>query len=95
MELKIIAALTILKEEYKEELEKALHAVVDGTCAEEGNVSYDLHQDVKDPMTYVIIEVWKSQEAIDIHNKTAHFLNFVKAVDGKVALSINVIKKVY
>ena len=95
MELNIVAAITILKEEDKNEVVNALQAVVDGTRKEEGNISYDLHQDTQAPMTYIILEAWKSQEAINSHNKTAHFLAFVKAIEGKVALSINVIKKVY
>ena len=94
-ELKIIATITILKEEYKEDVEKALYAVVDGTHTEEGNISYELHQDIQNPLVYVFVEVWKSQAAIDSHNQSAHFLSFVKAIDGKVGLSINVVKKVY
>ena len=95
MELKIIASLSIKSEEFREDILKALHSVVDGTRAEEGNVSYDLHQDINNPAIYTIIEVWKSQEAIDFHNQTAHFQAFVKAVDGKVDLAINIIKKIY
>lgn len=94
-ELKIIAVITA-KEAYQQDILKALHAVVDGTRKEEGNVSYDLHQDTKNPLKYTIIEVWKSQEAIDSHNQTEHFLSFVKAIENKVdGLDIDVIKKVY
>ena len=95
MELRIIASLSIKSEEFREEILKALHTVVDGTRTEEGNISYDLHQDINDPAIYTIVEVWKSQEAIDLHNQTAHFQDFVKAVDGKVDLAINIIKKIY
>ena len=95
MELKIIASLTIENEKDTADIVKALHTVVDATRKEEGNISYELHQDVANPKTYVFIEVWKSQEAIDSHNNSAHFHEFVKAVDGKVALAVNVIKKVY
>jgi len=95
MELKIIASLTIKNEKDTSEIVKALHNVVDGTRKEEGNISYELHKDIADPNTYVFIEVWKSQAAIDSHNNSAHFLEFVKAVKGKVSLAVNVIEKVY
>lgn len=93
--LKIIATVTIKKEEYKDDVVKALHEVVDGTHTEEGNISYELHQDVNNPLVYVFIEVWKSQAAIDSHNQSAHFLAFKEAIKGKVDLEANVIKKIY
>lgn len=94
-ELKIVATI-IVKAANQDELEKVFHSLVDETRKEQGNISYDLHQDVKDPLKYVILEVWKSQDAIDSHNETPHFKAFVAAVDGKVdSLTVDVIKKVY
>jgi Uncharacterized conserved protein len=95
MELKIIASLTIENEKEEENIVKALYAAVDATRKEEGNISYELHQDIANPKTYVFIEEWRSPEAIDSHNNSVHFLDFVKAVEGKVSLAVNVIKKVY
>ena len=94
MELKIVASLTIQDEKHTADIEKALHAVVEATRQEEGNISYELHQDIANPLNYIFIEVWKSQEAIDAHNQSAHFHEFVSAVDGKVSLAVNVMKKV-
>lgn len=94
-ELKIIAVVS-LKEEYKEEVIKAIHNVVDATRKEEGNISYELHENINNPLEVTILEVWKSQEAIDFHNATTHFNDFVKAIDGKVnGLKIDVIRKIY
>lgn len=94
-ELKIVAVI-VVKAEFQEELEKAFQNVVDGTRKEDGNISYDLHQDVKNPLKYTILEVWKSQTAIDEHNNTDHFKAFVNAIEGKVEnLSVDIIKKVY
>lgn len=93
--LMIVATLTVMNETDVAEMVKALHQVVDGTRTEEGNISYVLHQDINNPMTYIIIEVWKSQEAIDYHNQTPHFLAFVEAVKDKTILSVNTMKKVY
>ncbi|GHV69128.1 antibiotic biosynthesis monooxygenase [Bacteroidia bacterium] len=94
-ELKIVATV-VAKKAFQKELEKVFRAVVDGTRKEEGNVSYELHQDVKNALKYVILEVWKSQQAIDYHNESAHFKAFVAAIDGKVeALTVDVIEKIY
>ena len=93
--IKIVAIITIKKEEDKADVIKALHAVVDGTRTEEGNISYVLHQDIKNPLVYVILEEWKSQEAIDFHNQTPHYKALGEAIAGKVDLAVNVIKSVY
>ncbi|MDR2953784.1 MAG: antibiotic biosynthesis monooxygenase [Prevotella sp.] len=95
MELKIIAVI-IVKPEYQEELEKVFRTVVDETRKEKGNVSYDLHQDITNPLKYTILEIWKSQVAIDEHNASAHFKAFVAAIEGKIeSLTIDVIKQIY
>lgn len=94
-ELKIVATI-VVKAAHQQEMEKVFHTVVDATRKEAGNVSYDLHQDVKNPLKYTILEVWKSQAAIDEHNESTHFKAFVAAVEEKVdSLAVDVIKKVY
>ena len=94
-ELKIIATI-LVKKEFKEELIPVFQTVVNETRKEEGNISYELHQDIKNPLKFIILEVWESQEAIDIHNASTHFQNFVKAVENKLDdLSIDVIEKIY
>jgi len=94
-ELKIVAVITI-KQEYRDELLSAIHKLVDATRKEDGNISYDLHQNVNNPAEYTIIEVWKSEQAIDIHNASTHFNEFKNAIDGKInSLKIDVIKKIY
>lgn len=45
--------------------------------AEEGNVSYDLYQEAGKEHAYLMVEVWKSPEAVDSHNKSSHFQAFV------------------
>jgi quinol monooxygenase YgiN len=94
-ELKIVAVIAV-KAEFRDELEKVFRQVVDETRKESGNVSYDLHRDVNNPLKYTILEVWKSQAAIDSHNNSDHFRAFAEAIDGKVdSLTVDVIEKVY
>jgi quinol monooxygenase YgiN len=94
-ELKIVATI-IAKQAFQNELEQVFRTVVDETRKEAGNVSYELHQDTQNPLKYIILEVWKSQEAIDIHNESVHFKAFVAAIEGKIdSLTVEVIKKIY
>jgi quinol monooxygenase YgiN len=94
-ELKIVATI-VAKKAFQSELEQILRTVVNETRKEEGNVSYELHQELQNPLKYIIIEVWKSQQAIDKHNESVHFKAFVAAIDGKVdMLNVDVMEKVY
>ena len=94
-ELKIVAVI-VVKKEFQNELVEVFQNLVNETRKEEGNVSYDLHQDTSNPLKYVILEVWKSDKAVEIHNASAHFEMFKQAIDGKIdGLTIDVVKKVY
>ena len=94
-ELKIVATIVVL-EAYKTELERVFRKVVNETRKEEGNISYDLHQDIKNPCKYVILERWKDNDAIEFHNQTAHFKELLSATEGRVeSLTVDVIEKIY
>ena len=90
--LTIIATVTV-KPEYKEDVLKAIKTVVDATRKEPGNIFYDVFEDVGNPLKFVFIETWKSQAAIDSHNKAAHFNNFIKAVEGKATLEASTLRQ--
>lgn len=91
-ELVIVAHVTV-KPEFKDEMLKAFQAVVEGTRKEPGNISYVLYQDISDPLKFTFVEVWKSQDAINAHNASAHFQTFAKTVDGKADLSASILKQ--
>ena len=93
--LKIVATVTLKDAAFQADFEKALKAVVDGTNTEEGNISYESHKDINNPLVYVIIEVWKSQEAINFHNETPHFKAFVEALGDNADLAVNTMRKFY
>ncbi len=53
---------------------KALAKVlVEGSAAEEGNISYSLNVSKKNPTEFVVMECWKDEATIAFHNKTEHF----------------------
>ena len=93
--LKIVANI-VAKSGFKEDILKALHAVTNGTRKEEGNISYVLHQDIHNPLIFIILEEWKSQEAINFHQQTPHYLALKKDLQGKIeSLTSNIICEIY
>ena len=79
-ELKIIAEI-FLKQGTYDLMKPIFEKVVKGSQAEDGCIYYDIHQDVSDTTNtkYVMVEIWKDQNAIDIHNETPHFNEFKEA----------------
>jgi len=90
--LTIVATVTV-KPEFKEEVLKAVKTVVGATRKEPDCISYKLFEDVSNPLKFVFIETWKSQAAIDSHNKSAHLNAFVKAIEGKTTLEVQTLKQ--
>jgi len=77
--IKIVAKNTV-KEDKKEELLSLVKELVDKSRAEEGNISYDLCEDINDSNVLTFIEEWKDQDAIDKHNATEHFTRLVPKI---------------
>ena len=80
--IKITAIITV-KAEHRAELLDVFTALVGESRKEGGNLRYDLHQDLQNPNRFVFFENWKDQAAVDSHNASVHFQNFLKAIDGK------------
>lgn len=53
-----------------------LTPLVAASQAEEGNVAYSLHKAVAQENVYTMVEVWRDQEAVALHNKSEHFTAF-------------------
>lgn len=84
-EIRIVATL-IAKPEHTATIHRAVERVVEPSRQEVGNIQYDLHEEIGHKGTYVFFEVWASQEAVDHHNNTVHFQNFVKEIEGKLEM---------
>jgi quinol monooxygenase YgiN len=72
-----------------DKLEALRPAVVDvmaATQAEAGNIGYSFSQDLADPATIRIVELWESQAAIDEHMKTPHLATFFQALGASGAV---------
>ncbi len=85
----LVATLKV-KPEYTDEVIKFFKTeLIDQSRAEANNIQYDLHQGLQDKNTLIMYEIWASQQAIDEHNETAHFKNFVAYIGDKVE-SVNI-----
>jgi quinol monooxygenase YgiN len=72
----IIHALFQVKPEHREVFLTATRPLVAGSQAEEGNISYNLLENLQKPNRFMMIEEWKDQQAVDFHNQTEHFTHF-------------------
>ena len=94
-ELKIVATI-VTDQKNNDFVYKELKTIVKQTLKEEGNISYVLHRDLKNPFKYIILEHWKDQAAIDFHNNTTHFKDFGAAIKGKIeGIDVSIIQTIF
>jgi quinol monooxygenase YgiN len=72
-----IVARTVVKEGMVDAYLEIVKELVQASAAEEGNITYTLNQDISNPRAFVMIEIWKDQDAIDKHNASEHFQTIV------------------
>ena len=93
--LRIIAIIKSNRENVVE-VSEILKSLTEDSRKEEGNISYSLCEDVNDDSLFVVIEEWKSQEAIVFHNSTPHFKLFQHNIKDKTEyITIKVLKQVF
>lgn len=88
-ELHVVATIPA-KQGSEDAIRAALTELVEATRQEEGCVSYDLYESQAAPGTFVTVEVWRDQEALDGHMQSPHLQQaFAAAGDhlgGEVAI---------
>lgn len=73
----IVARAEVLPGKEQEFISKA-EPLIQGTRAEEGNISYNLYQNPSNPTAFIFYEEYKDQNAISVHAASAHFQAFGK-----------------
>jgi len=68
----IVIATLRAREDCETQARAALEDAQRGTHEEAGCRLYALHVEVEDPRTFVLIEHWDSQEALDVHGSSPH-----------------------
>jgi quinol monooxygenase YgiN len=64
------------KSEYREELKMILKDLVENSKKETACVQYDLHQNIDDPNIFILHEVWKNKDGLDLHKEQSYSLKF-------------------
>ena len=71
----IFVARVTAKDGCIDKLLEVLQSLVAPSRAEEGCITYDLHQDVENENLFMFYEVWESESHFEAHGKTKHFLD--------------------
>lgn len=66
----------IAKDETIEELKALLNTMVIPSRNEEGCLLYNIYQFIEDPTTFVVIETWENEAALEGHKHSAHYLHY-------------------
>ena len=81
----------------EDELRRELEALIEPTAAEDGYVTYDLHESVEEPGKFFFYENWESEEKLDAHLATPHLVRFAGMIgdllDGD-GLTINKVRRI-
>ncbi len=73
----IVTAKNILKEGNSEKFKELAKDLISETRKENGCISYNLNQDIKNQDILTFIEEWESEEALQLHMNTLHFTSIV------------------
>lgn len=90
MEKKTIVARVEVLNGKEQEFINVAGALIEGTLAEEGNISYNLYQCPSNPTAFIFYEEYKDQHAMDVHAASAHFKTFAKAIGNMLASDLKI-----
>ena len=83
-ELLVVATIPATAEG-TETVRSALETLVDASRQEEGCISYDVYESASAPGTFVTVERWTGQDAMDAHMGTPHVAAAIGAVEGALS----------
>lgn len=67
----------LAKRDCIEELKELLKSTIEETKKEEGCLMYEVFQTKSNPVEFIVIDSWESEEALNKHYETAHYSNFI------------------
>ncbi|SHM48135.1 Quinol monooxygenase YgiN [Duganella sacchari] len=67
---------------------EALEKIVPLSRAEAGCIRYDLHVDLGNHASFVMLEAWRDAAALAEHEAAPHFQELVKTIGGKADVQI-------
>ncbi len=66
----------VAKDDKIEELKALLGTMVNASRVEDGCLLYNIYQMKDKPTTFVVIETWENDEALEGHKHSAHYLHY-------------------
>lgn len=92
-----VVAKSYAKADKLERLLELSKEMVEATVKEEGCISYELFQDIKDASSLVIVEEWESEEALSRHMSSEHFKRLIPQMNElrEKPSEVNVCKKLF
>lgn len=84
----IIVATITAKAGHEATVRAALEQIVPHSRAEAGCLRYDLHVDLANPASFVMLEAWRDAEVLALHEKTPHFQQLVATIGGKADIHV-------
>ncbi|WP_319267367.1 putative quinol monooxygenase [uncultured Draconibacterium sp.] len=88
--MKVIIAKFIVQHDQESTFLKLVNELGNASRAEAGNIEYTLHKKTDGPSTFCLIEKWKDQAAIDLHNSSPHFTTIVPQIGELAEVVIDV-----
>lgn len=82
---KIIIAQLSVKENSIESFLKVAATLVEKSNKESGCLTYRLLKEVNKPNEFIVYEKYVNQQAVEIHNSSAHLKDFLKAASTLLA----------
>ncbi|MDF2530956.1 MAG: antibiotic biosynthesis monooxygenase [Clostridia bacterium] len=90
-----VVSKSIIKEGKAAEYKQQTVRLIEETRKEAGCISYDLCEDIDNPNILTFIEKWEDKQHLDLHMKTAHFMEIVpKLKDLRVSSELSIYKEV-
>ena len=78
-----VRAVTVwVKAQYSREFEAATRENHEGSIREPGVLRFDVLKSADHPGEYLLYEVYASDEAVDAHKRTAHYLKWRNEVEN-------------
>ncbi len=66
----------VAKDDTIDELKSLLTAMVKPSQKEEGCLLYEIYQKKEQPNTFVVIETWENDTALEGHKNSAHYAHY-------------------
>ena len=80
----VVHALINTKPDAADIVKPAARAFMTATRTEDGCASYQFYEDFDVPGSYIVVEQWRDQAALDAHGEAVHYKEFLATVGAHV-----------